>query len=326
MSNQSKIYLIIVTYNAEAWIESCLNSVLLSSFEMEVIVIDNNSTDSTTQIIQAQFPKVDLITNCKNVGFGKANNIGIQIALDNKAEYVFLLNQDAKIDVSCVSDLIKIGDNFPEYAILSPMHLNYEGDSIDPHFVGYLTQGTSEIISDFFLGRVKQIYDVPFTPAAGWLLRSSAVREVGIFDPIFFMYGEDYDLALRMRRLGYKMGLVPEANICHWHGGFPEKKSFRKRIWNDYWQVIVSLKNPDATFWFTLIKLARGEIISLLINILCLNIEMICRRICVCFQIIPKLAIINSHRQKCLTNSGAFINNSDTSNLKHKFLSGREKS
>ena len=87
-----KVFVVIVTYNGVQWIRKCLQSCQ----DYPVVVVDNQSTDATVEIIQNEFPKVHLIEESKNHGFGQANNIGISYALNKGADYVFLLNQKIK--------------------------------------------------------------------------------------------------------------------------------------------------------------------------------------------------------------------------------------
>jgi len=90
-----KVSVIIVSYNFEQWIDRCLGSLRRSTSPISVIVVDNGSKDKTTQIIEKNYPEVHLIKTGANLGFGKANNIGIRYAMEQGADYFFLLNQDA---------------------------------------------------------------------------------------------------------------------------------------------------------------------------------------------------------------------------------------
>lgn len=92
------LFVIIVTYNGEKWIDKCLSSVYKSTIPLTTIVIDNKSSDNTVQYIKTNFPMVILFEYQNNLGFGKANNIGIEYALKNNADYIYLLNQDAWVD------------------------------------------------------------------------------------------------------------------------------------------------------------------------------------------------------------------------------------
>jgi GT2 family glycosyltransferase len=87
-------------------------------------VVDNNSADDTVNFIKANYPEVTLLEQNKNLGFGKANNIGISLAMKNEADYVFLLNQDAWVQPDTIEKLVSAHQREPQFGILSPMHLN----------------------------------------------------------------------------------------------------------------------------------------------------------------------------------------------------------
>jgi len=102
-----KITVVIVTFNGENWIEKNINSILTSDYPISILVIDNKSTDNTLAIL-SQFPAVEIIKSQHNLGFGKANNIGIQYAFKNKSDAVFLLNQDTRIFKNTISSLVAV--------------------------------------------------------------------------------------------------------------------------------------------------------------------------------------------------------------------------
>ena len=101
-----RILVIIVSYNFESWIERCLGSLSESDYPVDTIVIDNGSKDHTIERIQTSYPHIRLIDNQSNLGFGKANNIGMQIALSEKYEAVFLMNQDTWIEPQTIQILV----------------------------------------------------------------------------------------------------------------------------------------------------------------------------------------------------------------------------
>jgi GT2 family glycosyltransferase len=211
--SQDHCFIIIVTYNSMKWIDWCLSS--LNSFK--VIIVDNNSKDRTKEFIRSNYPNVILLEQSENLGFGKANNIGISYALQHGAERVFLLNQDAKLTEGSLEVLIKAQKENVEYGILSPVHLNGAGSRLDRGFSNYINfAGNKEFFSDYFLNKVKkQIYQVPFVNAAGWLLSRKCVEKIGGFDPLFFHYGEDDNYCQRVYYHGYKIGVVPDAILLH---------------------------------------------------------------------------------------------------------------
>lgn len=207
------VFIIIVTYNGEKWIEKCLNSV---NSNYRIIVIDNNSTDSTKEIIKRKFQYVQLLELDENIGFGKANNIGIKGALDKAADYVFLLNQDAWVEPSTIELLIKCQIEHHEYGIVSPMHLSGAGDELDKNFASYMNSSiTPGLLSDLYRNRIKSIYTTSYVNAAAWLISKECLEMVGGFDPVFPHYGEDDDYLKRVSYFGLKVGIVPEAKIFH---------------------------------------------------------------------------------------------------------------
>lgn len=209
---------IIVLYNGAEWIEKCLNSFSTTRYDDKIIVIDNCSTDKEgLQIIINKFPQVILIELGENVGFGRANNIGIAMALEKKAKYIFLLNQDAWLcDNDTIEQLMKVSQDNSDFAIISPIHFNSTQTALDQGFSTYIASSkNAELLSDIFLHQFKSIYEIPFVNAAAWLLNIENFRKLGFFDPDFFMYGEDTDLINRVLYHNYKLGITPLANICH---------------------------------------------------------------------------------------------------------------
>lgn len=233
-----KIFVIIVTYNGMKWIEDCLNSVLNSAIPVTTIVIDNNSTDETVDCIKANFREVILLEQTTNLGFGKANNLGISYALKHDADFVFLLNQDAFVEENTIENLIKTAKNNPNYGIISPIHLNGNGIALEFYFASYMTMDKSpDFYSDYVLNKeVKEIYTTQFINAAGWLLPRKVLNDIGGFDPMFWHYGEDDNYCQRIHFHHYKIGVSSNSFIRHdgkirtW----PEHYFFTTQYFNDY--------------------------------------------------------------------------------------------
>ncbi|CAM4153043.1 glycosyltransferase family 2 protein [Gillisia hiemivivida] len=206
-------FVIIVTFNSMKWINKCLVS--LNGYK--VIIVDNNSQDNTKEFISSNYSKVTLLEQVENLGFGQANNIGISFALKAGAEHIFLLNQDAYLKEGCLDILIDFQNENNEYGILSPIHLNGTGTRLDANFSNYLNySGNKDFFSDYVLNKtLKQVYQVPFVNAAGWLLSRKCIEKVGGFDPIFFHYGEDDNYCQRVNYYGFKIGVVPNAVLFH---------------------------------------------------------------------------------------------------------------
>ncbi|MFV8279932.1 glycosyltransferase family 2 protein [Christiangramia marina] len=208
-----KFFVIIVAYNGLKWLPKCLTS----TKPYPVIIVDNNSTDGTTDYIKSQHPEIILFEQKKNLGFGQANNIGISYALNQGAEYVFLLNQDAYFVDDCLCKMLALMKGNEEFGILSPIHLNGNGTKLDENFSNYLIYSkNSDFYSDYVLNKTKQkVYEVPFVNAAGWLISRNCLETVGGFDPIFFHYGEDENYCQRLKFFDFKIGVAPNFFIKH---------------------------------------------------------------------------------------------------------------
>ena len=206
-----KVFTIIVTYNGLKWIEKCITSVIEQSF---VVVVDNNSSDNTVKIIREEFPDVILLSQDINIGFGVANNVGISYAMNKGADAIFLLNQDAYAGKDCVENLIAMSKIKTDYGIISPVHFNGNGGALDYSFqkLAYMSPLISDLITKQYSS---DIYDFKFINAAAWFIPIKVFYNVGGFDPIFFMYGEDDNYSQRVQFHGFKIGVIPNAMIFH---------------------------------------------------------------------------------------------------------------
>lgn len=243
------IYVVIVTYNPKKWIDKCLASLRESSIPLITIVIDNGSTDGSQDIIKEKYPEIDFIESHENLGFGRANNIGIKRAYDVGADYVFLMNQDVWIEDDTLEKLIASAIQNREYGIISPMHLNGKGDALDYNFSYYASTVYCEnLFSDIFFNRYEnKIYFLKFVNAAAWLISRKCIENVGGFNPSFFHYGEDDNYCQRVLHHGFKIGILPTSKIYH------DRENRAKNTYlSDYKKVyqrklISEFSNPEVT-------------------------------------------------------------------------------
>lgn len=213
-----KIFVIIVTFNGSKWIERCLDSVLYSTIAAKAIIIDNASSDATVEIIKNKYPDFCVIETGQNLGFGQANNIGIRKAIEEGAEYIYLLNQDAWVDNKVFEELIKIKRQNQEYGILSPIQITADRKSIDQNFYKdtiFRFCDKKELITTLLLAKNKDVYTTEFVMAAHWFIAVADIKHVGLFSPAFPHYGEDNNLIDRFHYMGYKIGFCPNLLAVH---------------------------------------------------------------------------------------------------------------
>jgi GT2 family glycosyltransferase len=223
------IFTIIVTYNGSEWIDKCLKSLLDSTLDLKIIVIDNGSVDDTCEKIRNGFSEVDLIESAFNSGVCKANNIGIKKAYDLGATHFFLLNQDAWIEPDTIEKLVAQQQENTGYGVLSPLHLNGQGNALDLNFSTYIIPSKCPgLYSDFCLNNIKDtIYKVDFVNSAAWLLNRQCIEKVGGFNPSFFQYGDDDNYIHRVHYFGFKVGIYPLSKIFH------DRENRNKTIYDD---------------------------------------------------------------------------------------------
>ena len=212
------VYVVVVTYKGEKWYDRCFSSLMESSVPLRVVVVDNASNDGTVEFIGRNYPGIHMIASDTNLGFGRANNLGLRYALDNGADYVFLLNQDAWIEKDTVSGLIDAAKAHPEYGILSPVHLNAEKNGIERLLLKRLDDArtTDEaLFNDLYFGRLTDVYTTAYVNAAAWFLPRRTLETVGGFDPVFFHYGEDDNYINRVHYHGLKVGICPKLTVVH---------------------------------------------------------------------------------------------------------------
>lgn len=212
-----KVSIIIVTYNAEKYIYDCISSIRESKIDIHIIVIDNGSQDKTLNIIRTNFKNVEIVDSKKNLGFGAANNIGYEIALARKSDYIYLLNQDTISYPETLSTMLEILDSNSHIGVASPMHLNDDGKKLDKKFEEYISAGSCpEYISDISLSQVSPFYEIGFVNAAAWLISIETVKKLGgLFSSAFFHYGEDSNFLSRLRYFKMKCVIIPNIYVHH---------------------------------------------------------------------------------------------------------------
>lgn len=237
-----KIIVIVVTYNAVRWIDRCLTSLQKSLIPVDCIIIDNNSSDETVETIKRRYGFCKLVESKENLGFGKANNIGLQYAIDNGYDFVYLLNQDAWIFPDTLPLMINVAEENPEYGILSPLQMYASLSKLDNNFQLCCSK---DLVSDSICGCLKDVYQTNFVMAAHWLISREVLLTIGGFSPSFPHYGEDHNYIHRIIFHKYKIGIVPGAKAVHDREYRKESKALKVR--KEYLHTIVEISNPNKS-------------------------------------------------------------------------------
>jgi GT2 family glycosyltransferase len=213
---KSAIHIVLVTYNGSRWIDACLKGIKESTVPCFTWIIDNRSLDDTLEKVKAHQIEKEVCIMDENLGFGRANNIGIAKALKAGAEYVFLLNQDAYLFPDTLEKLLAAAER-EDHAVWSPIHLNGKGDGLDRNFGKYYVDfdANPQLTHDAMRGQLKEVYTLPFVNAAAWFIPRKTFETIGGFDPLFSHYGEDDNFCQRIRFHGLTIALNTSVFVCH---------------------------------------------------------------------------------------------------------------
>jgi GT2 family glycosyltransferase len=244
--DKPKVLVIIISYEGAEWIKDCIQSVLKNNYHnFELLLIDNASKDETISIVKRYFHNVRVLELPKNIGFGRAANIGIQHATVHQFDYLFLLNQDVKLAKDCIYNIVKACEKHSYIGIASPFQMTYDGLKTDPAFDRLLRSNKS--FQDYLklTTTSKKTLAVDTVIGAAMLFRTRLFKTVGSFDPVFFLYHEEGDLCRRARYHGFEIHVIPDAKIFHWHTQLnPSEMSFKAKWSSLYGYYLYILKDP----------------------------------------------------------------------------------
>ena len=231
---------IVVSTNEARWLRACLSSVFehRGTCSLDVVVADNASTDGTAELVTEEFPEARVVS-CVNRGFAHANNRGLETT---DARYVLFLNPDTEIRAGTFESLVRHLDEHPDVGLAGVIQLTPEGDvyptvryfpnalrafgqALGSERLPFRAQMLCERDLDF--DRYTQVIECDWTSGSFMLARREALDSAGFMDERFFIYSEEPDLCLRMKRAGWKVCHLPAMTIVH-HAG---KAGMRPKMW-----------------------------------------------------------------------------------------------
>lgn len=244
----NRVSVVIVTHHSSAVIATSLASLGKGA---EVIVVDNASEDDTREIARRTRPDIRLVHNLVGLGYGNGANCGLKLA---SREFVVIMNPDAWFKDNAVPRLVTAADRYPDAAILAPIFLDPQGRVVRSHDVGLFDrqkvpasptyrQPDGDICADYLAGAVL-------------LIRRDALDAIGFFDPNIFLYYEDDDLCMRLRRVGRSLVLVTDAFVVHIGGG--STRAGWDVVWEKYWNIAWSRLYIERKYHGTAAMLRLG--------------------------------------------------------------------
>jgi GT2 family glycosyltransferase len=213
--------ILIVNWNTAGLLVQCLESIFKtgSLYNIEIIVVDNASSDESVSLVTQQFPSVILIRNEQNFGFARANNQGLAVG---RGRYFMLLNSDTIVLPGAIDALIQAADANPQVGALGPKLLNMDG-SIQKSWASFPSLFSELIGKDIRTRKSVQNYpgafEVDYIKGACMLVRASTVEDVGKLDEDFFFYSEEVDWCFRIKEKNWGIWFLMGAEIYHLGGG-----------------------------------------------------------------------------------------------------------
>lgn len=220
--------ILIVSWNTCDLLKGCLSSTCTHPPPggYEIIVVDNASTDGSSQMVQGEFPQVRLIENRENLGFARASN---QALAQAAGEYLLLLNPDTRVQTGSLSTLLAFMEGHPQAGAAGPRLLNPD-DWLQPSCSPEPT-----LLRELWrLFHLDVLWPYALYPMHTWdpldprpvdviqgaclMLRREALNQVGILDEAYFIYSEEVDLCYRLRKNGWQLYWVPQAQVIHYGG------------------------------------------------------------------------------------------------------------
>jgi GT2 family glycosyltransferase len=233
-----KLSVIILNYNVRYFLELCLNSVqaAITTIDAEIIVVDNNSSDESCNMVKQLFPDVTLIENKENLGFSKGNNQGVAIA---KGKYICILNPDTVVAEDTFTSIIKFADNKDNIGIIGCKLIDGKGQFLPESkrnipFVKVAIQKLFGNSKKYYANHINKdkTGKVDVLVGAFMFLKYSVYNELNGFDEDYFMYGEDIDLSYKVLKKGFDNYYFADTTVIHYKGESTLKdKYYAKRFY-----------------------------------------------------------------------------------------------
>lgn len=230
-----KVTIIVLNWNGEKYITPCLRSLrrlAVRPHQVEVVVVDNASTDHSVRLIKKKFPKLKLIQTGENLGYAGGNNVGLQYALDRDSDFIWIVNPDVQVHPQSLLALLGAASTHSDGGIFgskcyfakgfefhksryTPSQLGqviwYAGGNID--WANLITRHVG--INEVDIGQYNQVKKTDFVTGTSFFIRREVLDKVGLIDPKYFLYYEETDLCLRAARQGWKLYYVPDSTVWH---------------------------------------------------------------------------------------------------------------
>jgi GT2 family glycosyltransferase len=218
-ATQPRVLIIVLCFNGIADTLACLASLRqVTSPAINVLIVDNGSTDATPAQVRQHFPEVAVLETGTNLGFAAGNNVGLHYGLTHGYEYMLLLNNDTEVAADFLARLLEVAESDPHIGVVGPTIYYYERPDLVWSAGGCIdwTHGECSMRTNQpDTNHNQAASDVDFVTGCALLIRSTALEQAGMLDERFFMYFEETEWCVRIQRAGMRIVHVPDAKVWH---------------------------------------------------------------------------------------------------------------
>jgi GT2 family glycosyltransferase len=226
---------IVLNNNHRDDVMECITSLYQNDYpNLQVIMLDNASTDDSVAIVCKKFPEVQLISLVKNLGYAGNNNVGLQAALTKEADWILILNDDTVLASTCLAQMVRAGESDPNIGIVGPMVYHFDEPEVIQSAGGMLGKKWQSIHlgkDEIDQGQFDSIRPVEWISGCAIMVRRAVLERIGLLDADYFLYWEDTEWCIRASEAGWKIIHVPNAKL--WHKGV--KRNYQPKPYVTYY-------------------------------------------------------------------------------------------
>lgn len=220
----SLVYIILLNWNGWQDTLKCMASLdRLEYPNYQVLVVDNRSTDDSVARIRSAHPDVPIIQTEENLGFSGGNNVGVRRALEQGAEYIWLLNNDTIVDSRSLTAMVELAEEDPTIGAVGSVLYHMDEPKEVQNWGGGMVN-TRWGLTRYYKSRIREEL-LHFITGASLLIRREVLDDIGLLDETFFMYWEDADFGLRLRKANWRLAVAEDSHVCHKPFGIAGKNS-----------------------------------------------------------------------------------------------------
>lgn len=255
MESARLVYAVILAWNHVEDTIECIESLLKSEYKsLQLVLVDNASTDHTTEIIREKYPSVEILCSEKNLGVGGGYNLGMEYALNKKADYILIANNDIAVDPGMIRSLVKDLDDNPQAGIGMPKIYHYYGARNRLWCIGARWRKFPPTVKMIGTNvkdgsRYANPHELEYVPSCCLLLRREMIEHIGYFDTGYFFYNDDWDYSIRCRQAGFTIRFVPTATMLHKVSVSTQKSHKPAQWWNYLGRSTVRFYQKYAGNW-----------------------------------------------------------------------------